>query len=106
MFGEGEVEDTVIIEEVKPGSIAVRQRFSLLKAVITAFPCVSLRSAFLCGSTALTEDRCNQAKFPELVAGLLVTHVRGHPTAGLDFDGIIDHITNPARPLVMRFIAE
>eukprot|EP01051_Picozoa_sp_SAG22_P007906 SAG22_NODE_575_length_8991_cov_12.134859_6_plen_89_part_00 len=52
-------------ENVKKLLLAVRQRSSLLKAVIH---CLSFCfSAFPCGSTALTLDRCNQS-IPQIAA--------------------------------------
>eukprot|EP01051_Picozoa_sp_SAG22_P014723 SAG22_NODE_1828_length_3492_cov_69.414677_2_plen_478_part_00 len=58
----GEQQRALRLREIGPRLtlelVKVRQRSSLLKAVIT---CLSLCfSAFPCGSTALTEDRCNQ----------------------------------------------
>eukprot|EP01051_Picozoa_sp_SAG22_P016879 SAG22_NODE_2483_length_2525_cov_5.067601_5_plen_85_part_00 len=56
-------------------SLQVRQHLSsLLKAVITAFPSVSF-SAFPCGSTALTADRCSQVLIVEDDNGEIVKEV-------------------------------
>merc|ERR1712072_522691 len=65
VFDEGEEEDTVIIDSIKPNTPAFR--------------------------------------FKALEPGMILKECRGQDTGPLEFDDIVELITNPRRPLEMTF---